>query len=364
MSRRIQTLFLAPSLVAGGSERVAVTLANNLDRTRFNPVLALVGAHGELLQNVAPDVKIVDLGCSRTRYAAFKLPALVRREQPDLVFSLLGHLNLLLALLRPALPSRPIYVARESNTVSANLPHTPWPRLFGWLYRRCYPGFDAVVCQSKFMRDDLFENFDVPDDILQVIHNPVDTVRIKTLAAEPARVVRAPFILAVGSLTRQKGLDVLLQAFAALAQSDVQLYIAGQGLELQSLQAMAQSLGVAGRTGFLGFVRNPYALMARARLLALPSRYEGLPNVALEALACGTPVVAADSPGGVREIIQHGENGLLTTPEDPAAFAAAMQTALGQQWDRERLRQSAAPFAKEIIVKKYEALFTELCARK
>jgi glycosyltransferase involved in cell wall biosynthesis len=141
-------------------------------------------------------------------------------------------------------------------------------------------------------------------------------------AAEPAA---SGALLVAARLSVQKGIDVLLAALPAILaeQPGARLYLAGDGPERQRLEARALSLGVAGAVTFAGDRRDLPRLLAAARALVLPSRSEGAPYAALEAMALGVPVVAA-AVGGLPEILEGGAAGRLVPPEDPAALARAV----------------------------------------
>ena len=148
-------------------------------------------------------------------------------------------------------------------------------------------------------------------------------------------------MLFVGRLAEQKRVDVLLEAFARLAgrRPDVALRLAGDGPERAALERRAARLGLAGRVEWLGARDDVPALLAEATVLALPSSGEGVPNVALEAMAAGVPVVATDIPG-TRDVVADGAEGLLVPAGDAPALAGALERVLGDPALRERLGQA------------------------
>ena len=354
---KTRLLFLIPTLAGGGAERVVVTLLQHLDRARFELALAVVDTREAAFRDQVPaDVEFIDLGCKRLRHALPKLVRLLWRRRPDVVMSTLGHLNLALAIVRPLLPSGTCYVARETTVVSHGITEYRRPHVWAWAFRRFYGRFDRVICQSRAMRDDLVHNFALEAKRTSVIHNPVDRTRIVQAAASPVQSVTPPGMLGVvaaGRLSREKGFDLLLGALALARRRDLQLTILGDGPLRAALVVHAQARGIAERVHFAGFLRNPYPTIAAADLFVLSSRYEGFPNVVLEALACGTPVVATPAPGGVREILD-GVAGCIVADE---VSAESLADAL-DRWQPSRVPPAAvAPYAVKRIVEAYEAEF-------
>ena len=301
---RKRVLFMIPTLTAGGAERVIVTILRHLDRTRFTPALAVVDTRDAVfLDEVPEDVELVDLRSTRVRYVLPKLIHLIWQRRPDAVLSTLGQLNLALAILRPVLPDGIRYLARETIVVSADAKTKKWPRLWRSAHR-FYRRFDAVICQSRDMQEDLIHEFDLPREKTVLIHNPIDVARIRELAMAPLDDLKPGGLVSVGRLTHQKGIDMLIDALALCARPALHLTIIGDGPLRKDLEQRAKAKGVARQVTFAGFQKNPYPFIARAAAFVLSSRYEGFPNAVLEALACGTPVIALPAPGGVRELLE------------------------------------------------------------
>ena len=357
---RRHILFLIPSLRGGGAERVIVTLLRHLDRSKFRLALAVVDSRGAAYREDVPeDVEFIDLGYSRVRYALPKIITLIRRRHPAVVFSTLGHLNLALAMIRPLLPNGVRYVARESCVVSEILDQYPKPEWWRWAYRRFYQRFDTVVCQSRDMRDDLVKNLAFPSAKAVVIHNPVDLERIHRLAQE---LLATGFekrgngdtqihLVAAGRLTHQKGFDLLIEALALCGNPRLHLTLLGEGPLQKDLEQLGQAKGVLDQVRFVGFQKNPYPFFARADAFVLSSRFEGFPNVVLEALACGTPVIATPAPGGVREILEGIDGCVLAESVTADALAKAIQCVpTGQTLSLD----AVVPYAVATIVRRYE----------
>ena len=308
MSKRY-VFFVIPNVNAGGSERVALTLLQHLDRQNFIYTLVILDdGNGALASQIPDDVRVIALGKHRVRAALFALIRLVWKERPALIFSSLSHLNLMLSMFRFLFPSDVRFIARESSIVSLNVRQFPMWKLWQKLYKGFYSRHDTIICQSEFMRNDLLNNFGVRSDKSIVINNPVDILRIRkmaSLANEKKTQIKPKkwYFVAVGRLSAEKGIDKLLNALALMRRDDINLEIIGDGPLANSLQIQANNLGLGDHVNFKGFVSNPYSHIIQADALLLTSNYEGFPNVVLEALALNTPVIATPAIGGLAEII-------------------------------------------------------------
>jgi glycosyltransferase involved in cell wall biosynthesis len=309
---RTKVLFILPNFAGGGAERVALTLLEHLDRRVFVPQLAVFDATGPLRDLPTPDVSLHDLGGRRLRTA---LPALVRliwRERPAVVFATQGYVNLALLAVRPLLPRGLRIALRESNTPSQQLPEGRCPRLVAWAYRTLYPRADLLFCQHRQTERELRERFAVAAAKIASLPNPVPVARLREAAATPQRFPGpGPRFVAAGRLHRQKGFDRLIGLFAQLPPSS-HLAIYGEGSERARLAALLNELGLGERVTLAPFTKSLPAALAGADACLIPSRWEGLPNVALESLACGTPVIATPEAGGIAELAETAAPGAVT----------------------------------------------------
>jgi glycosyltransferase involved in cell wall biosynthesis len=203
--------------------------------------------------------------------------------------------------------------------------------------------------------------FKIPEHKLLRIYNPVDAVSLQELARGPSPYDNiGPNLVVVSRFVPVKGVDLLIKAMPAVlsAQPNAMLTLVGGGPQESHLRSLAQTMGVAQATRFVGFQANPHTYIYNADLLVIPSRSEALSNVALEALALGTPVVATDCPGGMREIARHANHLILTAGIDPTSLATSINSALAHIPARE-VRLGAdqgflCEFSRERIISLYE----------
>jgi len=317
-----------PTLGPGGAERVMTLLAANLAARGHEVALLTLGPTGADFFAVDARVQRIGLGLMTDSPSMLHglranvqrvraLRRIVAGIKPHAVLSFMTSTNILTLLACAGLHTR--VVVSERIDPHSHREATTWMALRHITYRYA----DAVAVQTesaaRWFRKRLGR---LPP--VAVVPNPVAVVAgcCKSSAQVPK-----PFVLAAGRLVHQKGFDVLIRAFAVAAHDcpDLRLAIAGEGPQAGLLRELVTELKLNDRVMFLGIVSGLQALMHEADVFVLSSRYEGFPNVLLEALACGLPVIATDCPGGPREILHDGEFGLLVPCEDPIALGAALR---------------------------------------
>lgn len=248
-----------------------------------------------------------------------RLRALLQQQRPKRVLALLTKTNILCSA---AVWDLPIHlVVSERNDPRLQSIDRLWSRLRCVYYRRA----DVVTANTEGVLEALQAMG--PWQRLALLPNPLPTALTLQDSHEPP-VDREAEVLAVARLVPQKGLDVLIRAFASLPESvrdGWSLTLVGDGPELATLQALARDAGLRDLVHFEGFRSDPLVFMRRASIFALPSRFEGMPNALLEAMAAGLPSVVTDASPGPLEMVCNGHQGLVVPTDDVSAFAAALQ---------------------------------------
>jgi glycosyltransferase involved in cell wall biosynthesis len=308
---------------------------------------------GLALHGLTANARATHKGWLGKRLAARRLAGLIATLEHEEPFRLLVS-TLPFADEVARLARIPAHWCRIANTLSAEVARLDPPKAERRMarYRRTY-GAGPLIAVSRGVAEDLRGACGI-DARVEEIPNPFDFSELKRLAAAPADLPSRPYIVHVGRFSGQKRHDVLLDAFAGLQGPErlVLLAEADPGLE-----RMIAERGLASRVEIAGFQQNPYPWIAAARLLVLCSDHEGLPNVLIEAIALGVPVVSTDCPSGPREILGAALPRQLVPTGDAAALADAIARSLAAPPDVSRVDLSA--YGKERVLAAYERLGAE-----
>ncbi len=293
------------------------------------------------------------------------LAEVLRRRMPDALLALGTQCNLAALLARRRSGHRLQLVVSEHNPLSAVVAHArnPFRRLYPELIRRSYPEAEGVVAVSEAVRRDLIELAGLPAGRIRLVSNPMDLEEIERRSGEPlSHPIAAgdgPLILGVGRLHWQKGFRLLIAGFALLrARRPCRLVILGDGPERGRLERAVRRLGLEGAVALPGHEPNPWRWMRRAALFVQCSQSEGFGHALVEALACGTSVVALACPGATSEILACGRFGRVVRERSPAALAAAMASALERPLPSRLLVARAREVAGSRAVDAYLELLT------
>lgn len=340
-----------------------VTLANAFAMRGFNVDLVLAAAEGPYLRDVATNVRVVDLRAGRVIKALLPLAWYLRRERPVAMLSAMGHANVV-AIIAKLLFFKPVFCAvSERSTISSEYKRNS--KLLGkfvyFLIPWLYPRADAICTVSKMSSIDLANFTGLPINRIATIYNPFDLINIETDSLGEInhpwlQDSKIPVILAAGRLTEQKDFKTLIRAFSKLSKiRRVRLFILGEGELRSTLETLSTKIGLtADDIQMPGFIENPFPYMARCSLFVLSSRWEGLPGVLIQALACGAPVVSTDCPSGPNEILEDGRWGRLVPVGDVDALAEAMTEVLDTPRDQlPDVRARARDFEQDRAVDAY-----------
>lgn len=313
--RTLRILYVITELFPGGAEKKLFDLITGMRERHDIRVTCLYGAGriAEDLQELGVDVACIEFDTPFRFYRLKRLFSLIRSFQPDIVHTILFHANIAGRIAAKA-AGVPVIISSIEVTERERAYHLFFDRWTNFL-------IDKEICVAKAVKRFTVENAGIPEHKLVVIPNCVEAgdYEVKPLPNGPPQVTFA------GRLHRQKGLDILLQAARLVLKEEPETVfnIAGEGPEKKNLEELAVKEGVGENVRFLGFVEDVGKLLGDSRMLVLSSRWEGLPIIILEAMACGRPIAAPDV-SGCAEAVEDGKTGLLTAPGNPEALSRAI----------------------------------------
>ena len=322
-------VFADQCLGSGGAERVMCTVIRSLDPKKFEIHLVLVSNLGALKYLIPDYVKTRSLGISNTRKAFLSFVRVMRDIRPDIVYATSSRMVILVLAARLLCPKYKV-IARYSSMPGLDIRKGNLRGWRLWLTKSLYNYADGVIAQTKEMADELAQCFNIPAGRIHNITNPVDATYIEEclISAKSPFVADDVNIVAAGTIYPVKGFDILLEAFAQVyAQNKhFHLHILGGDHEgnLAKLEQRAYELGISERIHFHGFQANPYPYYKFCDLFVLSSRHEAMPNVLLECLYLGKPVVATRCVPVIERLVQEGKNGFRVDIENPEQMARAI----------------------------------------
>lgn len=345
-NRRV-TLIIS-SLAGGGAEGVCVNIANGLSEEGWQVDLVVLHLNNAAYQDlVSKSVNLVVLDVNHAFYAGLPLLKYMRNEKPRTVLVFTYELAAMLLMLRSFFRLKVIIISRNINTLSCKLKQTQgvWRK---HVVKPIIDGFyckvDHVINQCDAMRNDLVAIYPQLADKSSVIYNPVAKhIEDYAKSHDLNEVDKQDYLLCVGRLEKQKAFHYAIEGFAGLANEfpKLRLKIVGQGSLEQALRQCAVDFGVADRVDFEGFQKDMIPFYLHAKATILTSLYEGFPNVLVESITLGTPVVALDCPGGPSEIVQDGVNGYLVEYQNADDFKDKLRQLLLKRFVKADIQTTA-----------------------
>lgn len=351
---RKKVLFVIYTIFGGGAEKQMQYILQYINREAFEPHLCVFHLNGEERELIPRDVFLHDLSTVLRPASLFligKLAKLAKEIKPHTIVSFTWGVNLI-AIAAGLLVRIPVIVSERIYTFSSIKKYSFW-HLRRLAISILYKSATKITAVSKDVKNGLIKYFYVPKEKIEIVYNGVDLDVIDKRSTE-YNVAIEDYILSCGSLTKKKKFGFLIEAVSLIPNSTVVLL--GQGPLQRHLEQKAKKLGV--NLVLTGYVKNPYPYFKHAKVFVSSSEYEGFSNVILEAMSCGVPVVAVDCPGGIREIIDHGQNGIIVRENDTKELSSAVMKIIKDPHLSQQLvnkaQEKIAGFSVKDMVKKYE----------
>lgn len=363
----MKILLIVDAIGQDGTGRFVTHLANGLSEKQCFDVtlLTLHDENGVFNRDIASRVKVERLQLEgRIRFSLGMITRKIVELKPNICFVLYTQL-VFLSILSPYLRFKGIRVYFR-ETIIPSMYRNHLNVVHKYLIRKAYNMYDGIIAQSNDMASDLIDKWGCKKTKIKVINNLVSPEKIQETIKDlekPSDIIRAekPVYLSAGRLTHQKGYDIIINRLAELKpQIPFKYYILGDGEEKEKLEQLINENGLEKTVFLLGFKTNPYIYIKHADALILSSRYEGFPNIVLEAMTLGKPVFSNTCLGGINEIIINGKNGVACDFENKMAFSQGLTQFMNTKFDSSMIIDTMnSRYSKTAIMDKYATYFQE-----
>lgn len=356
-----QFCLIVGSLHRGGAQRVCVTVANWLVGQNYSVNLVVVDdSNPALKKDLNEQISVLFLNVPSTKRSFIAFNNYIKTHQPKTILTFNQHVTIVLLILRSVFQYKYRIIARNRNTLSAERKYMDsfWHKyIVHYITKKLYKYSDDIIAQSEGMADDLIKNYDINEKDITVINNPVSE-SILEWQKKVGESEKECQILYVGELSYQKGVERLIYAFKICSTEDkkLKLKIVGDGPKRNELVQLCTSLGIENQVEFCGEVDNVADYYLSSRVTVLPSRYEGFPNVLVESISLGTPIVSFDCPSGPAEIIDNGENGYLVSRNDIKLLSERILDLVHSPPDCSTIIKTSESYRPKNILHMYESV--------
>ncbi|MFP4846806.1 glycosyltransferase [Winogradskyella sp. PE311] len=351
-SSKIKIIFLLPSLVPGGAERVMSFVSQFIDKKKFHPILLIAGYEKDTAYDVS-NIDVIYLDKSRILTAIPSIIKHIYKVKPQIVVSSISHVNTAMSLIAPYFRNTK-FIGREATILSKRKNEKKarkWSPIN--FMSNGYKNLDMVICQSKDMADDMISNFNIPINKISIINNPISNLADVKYNTTNSKIRR---FITVGRLTEVKGHERLLEILSKVDFPFIYTII-GDGSLKESIFKKIDELGLRENIEHIPFTNRVNDYLSQNDIFLQGSFVEGFPNALLESCVVGTPVLAFNAPGGTKEIVTNNVNGFLV--ENKEEFLNKLNNF--NIFDPIQVRNSVyKKFNKEKIIKDYEQLFLDI----
>ena len=360
-SKTKEVTVLINRLNSGGAEKVCVILCNELVKRGYLVDLWVVGLDDTLLsKKIDKNIHVTNFKKDSVRRSILPLSYHLMKKNPQKILVFNTELCILALILKFIFFKKTKIIFRSINTLSVALDTKTLYRnkIVYPIVKKFLKLTDFVIAQSEGMKEDLIKNYAITATKIKTIHNPAIVLEKRAIALQTENISNE--LVFVGRLVNQKGLPLLFEALSIVVQrmDNVHLTIVGEGPEMQNLKNLAQELKLTKVIIFAGFQADVNKYLIAARATVLTSYFEGFPNVLVESISLGTPVISFDCPSGPRDIIEPDVNGILVPFLNVELFANAIIEILNGniKFEINKIIASGDKFSLNSIVDKYEQI--------
>ena len=365
MKLKKEITLIISSLGGGGSEKVCITIGNGLVKLGWKVNLVVLNLDNQVfLKQLSNEINLIKLNKKRTRYVILPLLRYIYFNKPSLFLAFNYEITILLIFLKLLLRFKYKIIARNNNTISHKLEEFKkqnfWIKyIFRNLFIKFYDKSDHVINQCSSMKDDIIKIYPKIKKKTSVIYNPIsenilDFVNNYGLN----KVKKKNYLLCVGRLEHQKAFHYAIEGFARISDKFqyLRLKIIGQGSQLKELKKVAAEFGVEEKVDFEGFQKEIIPYYLNAKVTILTSQYEGFPNVLIESIVLGTPVVSFDCSSGPSEIVNEGINGYLVKYRNVEDLQNKLLVTIKKKFSTQKMSLTVEKYKSTNIIKLYDKL--------
>ena len=358
MNRKVT--FVIGSLNGGGAQRVCVNIANNLIENNWSVTIIVLNLYNSVYHDqLNSKINLINLEVKHTRFALINLIKYFKNLDHNLIVTFDYELSIASILLKKIFRLNIKILVRNINTFSQVLNSSTsfWVNIYvKFFLKTLYGKADYFINQCQEMQVDLLIHFPGISNKTCVINNPVSQEIIDfNSTVGPNIHYKKDYILFVGRLEKQKAPHRAILIFSKIAEfhPDLRFKIVGEGSLKSDLKKYAQSLEVSEKIDFIGFQKDVIKYYLSAKVTILTSVYEGFPNVLIESIALGTPVVSFNCPSGIEDIIIDGKNGFIAKNNDINDFVSKLLLTINFEFDKQAVLISANKFYPKNIISNY-----------
>ncbi|MGI2799435.1 glycosyltransferase [Photobacterium damselae] len=355
------------SLGGGGAEGVCVSIANGLKKLGWNVTLLVMNLDNvDNLQKVSDDIIVKNLNVSNARKLFFKLRRFLNVNKESKLICFTYELSILTILARKSIYNNNIkIISRNINSLSklSQNDKSTWRRKVVYpLIKRFYGHSDLIINQCNGMKNELLlSNANLKDKSI-VIYNPVNyEIEEESKKIDYKKIIKRNYLLYVGRLENQKDIHSLIYSFSIILNYEpgLQLRIIGKGSLERELKGLSKQLGLDKNIEFLGFKSDVSKYYLEAKAVLLTSYFEGFPNVLIESVTLGTPVISFDCNNGPSEIINK-ENGKLVSGRDVSVFAESVIDVISGEYSYYNIHKNAEKYYLDSIIYQWDSILDRM----